>query len=278
MQIGLVQLCAGDAMATNTANACRLIAEAADHGAELVMTPEVTNFVTMDRARQAEKLCLEDDDPCLDALRELANMREIWVLAGSLALRSETDPKKFVNRSFLIDPHGRITARYDKIHMFDVELGNGQRFAESSAYAAGNQAVLAQVQDITLGLAICYDMRFPSLARSLAQAGADVITSPSAFTVPTGKAHWETLLRARAIETGSYVLAPAQSGDHPTSSGRARHSYGHSLAVDPWGRVLADGGTTESSVHLVEINPKAVKTARAAIPSLQDRAYEVGHE
>lgn len=274
MRIGLVQLCAGDDMPANIAQACRLIAEAADQGAALVATPEVTNFVSMDRARQTQDLCLEEEDPCLEALRALASLRDIWVLAGSLALKSSADAR-FVNRSFLINPDGEIAARYDKMHMFDVELPNGQRFAESSAYAPGSEAVLADMGDLTLGMAVCYDMRFPALSRALAQAGAQVISYPSAFTVPTGQAHWETLLRARAIETGSYVIAPAQAGRHPTSSGLERLSYGHSLAVDPWGAVVCDMAE-EIGAQVFDIDPNAVREARARIPALEDRAYKVG--
>ncbi len=260
-------------MPANIAQCCHLIAEAADAGAELVATPEVSNFVTMDRARQAEMLCYEAEDPCLEAMRALANMREIWVLAGSLALKADHGDR-FVNRSFLIDPTGQIVGRYDKIHMFDVELPNGQRFAESSAYDAGSEAVLQPVEELNIGMAICYDMRFPALARSLSQAGADVIAYPSAFTVPTGQAHWETLLRARAIETGSYVIAPAQSGTHPTTSGRERKSYGHTMAVDPWGRVICDAGEA-LGVFMIDIDAVEVQSARQRIPSLTDYAYTV---
>ncbi|HUF56091.1 MAG TPA: carbon-nitrogen hydrolase family protein [Thermohalobaculum sp.] len=270
----LVQLNASDDPAENLRETRRLIEDAAAAGAELILTPEVTNCVSASRTRQREVLRVEDEDRTLAGLRELAAALGRWIVAGSLALKSGDDDGRFVNRSFLIDDSGAIRARYDKIHMFDVEIGGAESYRESSGYRPGTRAVTADTPWGTLGLTICYDMRFPALYRALAEAGATILTVPSAFTVPTGRAHWEPLLRARAIETGCFVLAPAQWGEHRATRGRARATWGHSLAVDPWGRVLADGGEG-TGVALVELDLDEVEKVRARVPSLANaRSFE----
>jgi predicted amidohydrolase len=274
LSAALVQLGASDDPAANLPETERLVREAAARGAALVLTPEVTNCVSASRTRQREVLREEADDPTLARLREVAADCGVRLLIGSLALRSGDPDGRFVNRSFLIGPDGGIAARYDKIHMFDVEIGDGESYRESAGYRPGTRAVLADTPLGGIGLTICYDMRFPALYRRLAQAGAEILTVPSAFTVPTGRAHWEPLLRARAIETGCFVLAPAQWGRHAATRGRQRETWGHSLAVDPWGRVLADAGEG-TGVTLLELDLAEVAEARGRIPSLSgDRAFE----
>ena len=270
IRAALVQLNASDDPAANLSETLRLCGEAADGDAEWVLTPEVTNCVSTSRARQEAVLRPEAEDPTLEALRAFASERGVWALIGSLALRGENG--RFLNRSFLLDPRGAIVARYDKVHMFDVDLGGGEAYRESDGYEPGARAVLAD-GPVPTGMTICYDLRFPALYRSLAQAGAIALAVPSAFTVPTGRAHWEVLLRARAIETGCWVLAPAQCGAHAASEGRVRRSWGHSLVVSPWGEVVADGGEA-SGVVFARIDPEAVADARRRIPSLtHDRVW-----
>ena len=273
MRAALIQLTSGDDPPGNLAVTEALVREAAAGGAALALTPECTNIVSADRARQREVLVAESEDATLARLRAVAAELGLWLVIGSLCLRSRDPDGRFVNRSFLIGPDGAIRARYDKIHMFDVELDAGESYRESAAYRPGERAVLAEAAGLRLGLTVCYDLRFPHLYRDLAKAGAEVLTVPSAFTVPTGRAHWEVLLRARAIETGAYVLAPAQSGTHAARAGRGRQTWGHSLAVAPWGEVIADAGDGPG-VAFAEIDPAEVVHARARIPSLgHDRAY-----
>lgn len=267
LRVGLVQLNSSDDPAANLPVTERLVAEAADAGARLVLTPEVTNVVSSSRARQRQVLRREEDDPTLARLRHVAAETGIWLLIGSLALQTTDSDGRFANRSFLVGPDGALRARYDKIHMFDVEIGGDESYRESSGYRPGTRAVLAETPLARIGMTVCYDMRFPALYRRLAEAGAQVLTVPSAFTVPTGRAHWEPLLRARAIETGCFVLAPAQWGRHAATEGRERETWGHSLAVDPWGRVLADAGEG-TGVTVVDLDLNEVETARARIPSL----------
>jgi len=267
LNAALVQLNSSDDPAANLPRTEALIRDAAAGGAELILTPEVTNIVSASRAVQDARLALEQDDATLARLRAVAAERGVWLSLGSLALKSDDPDGRFVNRQFLIGPDGGIRARYDKIHMFDVELGGEERYRESNGYRPGRQAVTAATPWGTIGLTTCYDMRFPALYRALAGAGAGILTVPSAFTVPTGRAHWEVLLRARAIETGSFVLAAAQWGSHGASQGRVRETYGHSLAVDPWGRVLADAGEGVGVTH-VSLDLEAVAEVRAKIPSL----------
>lgn len=268
----LVQLNGCDDPADNLAALLPMLREARSRGADLALTPEVSNCISASRTRQGEVLVPEAEDPMLAGVRALCAETGLWVLIGSLALKGGADGR-FVNRSFLVDAAGDIRARYDKIHMFDVEIGGGESYRESAGYAPGNRAVLAETPWGRLGLTICYDMRFPALYRRLAEAGAEILTAPSAFTVPTGRAHWEVLLRARAIETGCVMLAPAQWGTHRAMRGRARQTWGHSLAVSPWGEILADAGDG-AGLTLVEIDMSEVQKARARVPSLANaRAF-----
>jgi len=263
----LIQLNASDDPLANLPGTAALVREAADAGAALVVTPEVTNCVSASRTRQAEVLRTEGEDPTLAWLSRVAADTGIHLVIGSLALKSGDPDGRFVNRSLLIGPDGAVWSRYDKIHMFDVEIGGPESYRESKGYRPGARAVLARTDLGAIGLTVCYDMRFPALYRALAEAGAEILTVPSAFTVPTGRAHWDVLLRARAIETGCFVLAPAQWGRHTAHRGRERETYGHSLAVDPWGTVLADAGEG-TGVTLVHLDLDEVAAARARIPAL----------
>jgi predicted amidohydrolase len=239
-----------------------LIREAAAQGADYVQTPEVSNMMQLNRKALFEHLTTEADDPSLKAYRALAAELKIHLHIGSLALRFS--PEKAVNRSFLIGPDGALLASYDKIHMFDIELPDGEVYRESANYQPGETAVMSDLPWGRIGLSICYDVRFPALYRALAEGGASFLTVPSAFTRKTGEAHWHILLRARAIENGCFVFAAAQGGLHENK----RETFGHSLIIDPWGTVLAEGGI-EPGVLLAEIDPAKVDTARKAIPSLQ---------
>ncbi len=251
----------------NAAAASALIREAKARGADLIMTPETTNMMEPRRRLMMEKAQPEETDPALAAFAALAAELRVWLLAGSFVLRASDG--KAVNRSLLLDPKGRVAARYDKIHMFDVEIPDGQSYRESKAFASGARAVLAELPWGRLGLTVCYDLRFPGLYRSLAKAGARFLTVPSAFTRFTGEAHWHVLLQARAIETGCFVFAPAQCGEHEGG----RRTYGHSLIVAPWGEVLADGGE-EPGIVLAGIDPARAEAARAMIPALgHDRDF-----
>jgi deaminated glutathione amidase len=270
-----IQFTAGPDPDTNIRTVAEMIRRARDDGADFVMTPEVTNFIETG-PRRREKARRESDDPALAAFSELARETRIWLLAGSLVIDIAGEPglaegeRRLANRSFLIDPQGAIAARYDKIHMFDVDLAGGESYRESSAYRPGNRTVVAATPWGRLGLSVCYDLRFPHLYRALAKAGADFLTIPSVFTVSTGRAHWQVLLRARAIETGCFVFAPAQWGEHAGG----RRSYGHSVIVDPWGEVLADGGEGVGIVS-APIDPARVVEARRMVPSLShDREFE----
>jgi predicted amidohydrolase len=267
MRAALVQLCSSDDPAANLPVTEALIREAAAAGAELILTPECTNIVTADRERQRTMMTTEADDATLARLRTLAAELGRWIVAGSLLLKSGDADGRLVNRCFVIGPDGAICARYDKIHMFDVDLPNGESYRESRAFRPGGAAVTVEAAGARLGLSICYDLRFPYLYRALAGAGAQILTIPSAFTVPTGRAHWHVLMRARAIETGCFVLASAQSGVHPVVVGRPRLTYGHSLAVSPWGEVIADAGEA-IGVTLVTLDPGEVTQARQRIASL----------
>jgi deaminated glutathione amidase len=243
-------------------------------GAEFVMTPEASNFIESGRRRR-DKARPETADPFLAGMRELAAELGIWLLLGSLVIDPAGEPGaeagegRLANRSFLLDRTGAIVARYDKIHMFDIDLPGGESYRESNAYRPGRETVVAATPWGRLGLTVCYDVRFPYLYRALAHAGADFLSVPSVFTVPTGRAHWHVLLRARAIENGCYVFAPAQWGEHPAG----RRSYGHSLIVDPWGEILADGGE-EIGFVTARIDPAKIAEARRSVPSLQhDRPF-----
>ncbi len=262
-----MQLTSGPEPAANLAAASALIREAKAAGADLVMPPEITTLWGRRRRVMMAAARSEAEDTSGAAFRDLAAELGTWLLLGSLVLRASE--QKLANRSLLIDPSGRVAARYDKIHMFDVEIPDGQSYRESRAYEAGAEAVTADLPWGRLGLTVCYDLRFPHLYRSLAQAGAAFLTVPSAFTKYTGEAHWHVLLRARAIETGCFVFAPAQCGNHEGG----RQTYGHSLIVAPWGEVLTDGGEAPG-VTLAEIDPAEVAKARAMIPALDhDRDF-----
>lgn len=273
MRAALIQLTASDDPHANLPATRGFIEEAAGGGAGFVLTPEVTNCVSMSRTRQRAVLTGEAEDATLAALRADAARLGIWLLIGSLALRSGAEDERFANRSLLIGPDGAVVARYDKIHMFDVQVSETETYRESDGFRPGDRAVSAATPFGRIGLTICYDVRFPALYRALAQAGAAILTVPAAFSPVTGAAHWEPLLRARAIETGAYVLAPAQTGTHPASRGRSRETHGHSLAVDPWGAVIADAGTAPG-VTFVDLDPEAVASARRKVPSLtHDRPF-----
>jgi len=262
-----VQLRSSDDVADNIRAASELIRKATAEGAVFVATPENTTLMAPDGGAKLERSFPEDRDPALPVFRSLAKELSIWLLIGSLAIR--TGDTKTANRSFLIDPAGRIAARYDKIHLFDVDLPSGEKYRESDTVAGGGEAMLAELPWGKIGLSICYDLRFPSLYRTLSQAGVFALTVPSAFTETTGNAHWHVLLRARAIENGAFVIAPAQGGLHANG----RRTYGHSLIVSPWGEILAEGGT-EPGVFIADIDPAASAAARAQIPSLRhDKAY-----
>ena len=268
MRIGLVQLTASDDPGGNLEKTRTYINEAAASGATFVLTPEVTNCVSLSRSHQISVLQTETDDLTLKGLRTSAREHCIWLLIGSLALKDPDADGRFVNRSFLINPAGEIVAHYDKIHMFDVAISETETYRESDGFRPGDMATLAKIGDIGVGMTICYDIRFPHLYRNLAQSGAQILTVPSAFSPDTGAAHWETLLRARAIETASFVLAPAQCGTHPSNSVRTRKTYGHSMAVDPWGKVLADGGVLPG-VTTVDLDLTSVDDVRRRLPSLR---------
>lgn len=273
MRIALVQMCSSDDPGENLAAGTAYIAEAAQAGASFVLTPEVTNCLSASRTHQSATLQTEAQDETLAALRATAAEHRISLLIGSLALKGEQDDR-FVNRSFLISPTGEIIARYDKIHMFDVQLSDQETYRESDGYRPGDRAVTADLGETKIGLSICYDVRFPYLYRDLAQAGAAILTVPSAFSPETGPVHWEPLLKARAIETGSFVIAPAQTGTHKASRGRTRRTWGHSLAINPWGEVLEDCGDLPG-VTVLDLELSQVDDVRRRLPSLShDRSYQ----
>ncbi|MBU2583512.1 MAG: carbon-nitrogen hydrolase family protein [Alphaproteobacteria bacterium] len=261
----LVQLCSGRDPDRNVADASALIRKAAAAGSVYIQTPEVTNVMEVDREALFKAAEPEAENRALSAFRSLASELGIWLHIGSLAVRKSED--KLANRSYLISPDGAIAARYDKIHMFDVSLANGEVYSESTNYAAGNQAVVAATPWGGLGMTICYDLRFPYLFRTLAQSGARLIAVPAAFTQPTGEAHWHVLLRARAIETQSFVFAAGQGGTHE----HGRKTYGHSLIISPWGEVLAEGGEAPG-VITADIDMAKLEEVRDRVPSLRPNA------
>jgi predicted amidohydrolase len=268
-RVGLVQMRSGRTPQANIDAAAKLIGEAKTAGADYVQTPEMTNILEIRRENLFAAIVAEEADTGLAAVRELARAHGLWLHVGSLAVK--VSPEKAANRSFLIDPKGEIAARYDKIHMFDVDLANGESYRESRNFRPGEMAVTADLPWGRLGLTVCYDLRFPALYRALAEAGASFLAIPSAFTRQTGEAHWHVLVRARAIENTCYVLAAAQGGKHENG----RETFGHSMVVDPWGRVIAEAGI-EPGVVMAEIDPAEIAAARARIPSLQHgRRFEV---
>lgn len=251
----------------NVAVAVGLVREARAAGADLILLPETVNMMEPRNRLLREKVAAEDDDRALAAFRDLARETGAWLLVGSLVIGD--GGSKAVNRSFLLGADGTVVARYDKIHMFDVDLGNGEYFRESSTYEPGDRAVVAETPWGRLGMTVCYDLRFPHLYRALAQGGASFIAVPSAFTRTTGMAHWHVLLRARAIENGCFIFAPAQCGEHA----EGRRTFGHSLIIDPWGEILADGDEGVGFVT-ADIDARAVAEARRRVPSLtHDRSF-----
>lgn len=274
MKVALLQMTSSDVVERNLDSVTNAIHHAAGQNADWLLTPEVTNCVSFNRARQNDVLAVEAEDFTLKAAQTEARDWNINLLLGSLALKTHGGDAPFVNRSLLIDRSGKVRARYDKIHMFDVEISATETYRESAGYQSGSHAVMGDVDGVPVGLTICYDLRFSGLFRRLAQAGAKIITVPSAFSPETGAAHWKTLLRARAIENGCYIVAPAQTGTHPTTQGRQRKTYGHSMVVDPWGAVVLDAGT-EPGVYFADLDLSKVDDCRRRLPSLShDRDFE----
>ncbi len=269
VKVACLQVTAGREFDPNIRKLCRMIRTCAEEGAEFVLAPENATMIEPVAAAAVRKAKTEKDHPALPALAEAAREAGVWLLIGSLSIRLPGG--KLANRSFLVDGDGAVAARYDKLHCFDVDLREGERYRESDTIEAGTEAVLAPSPWGRIGMTVCYDLRFPGLYRALAQAGADILTVPSAFTRTTGKAHWHTLLRARAIETGCFVVAPAQWGDHA----EGRKTYGRSLIVDPWGGIVADGGEGEGPVFGT-LDLDLVAKSRRRIPSLHSgRAFTV---
>lgn len=264
-RIALFQANSGIEPQANAAALAEAVGQAAAAGAEMLFTPEMSGLLDSDRSRAAASVRPEEEDVSLLAVRQAAREHGLWVHLGSLALKGPGE--RFVNRGFVIDEKGEIRGRYDKMHLFDVDLVTGESWRESAVYEAGMRAVVVRDTPVgDLGLTICYDIRFPALFERLSEAGAEVIAVPAAFTVPTGKAHWEVLLRARAIEAGVFVVAAAQGGEHADG----RRTYGHSLVVDPWGEVLLDAGG-EGGVHFVDINRGRIAEVRSRVPALKHR-------
>ncbi len=268
VKVACVQLCAGAEVAPNLETISTLIRRARDAGAEFILTPENAVMMEPKRGPKFEKAEREESPYILPVFADLAKETGAWILAGSLAVKLPAEDR-LANRSYLLDPGGRIAAHYDKIHMFDVDLAGGESYRESNQFRPGDRAVIVGTPFGVVGLTICYDLRFPALHRALAQAGASILTSPAAFTVPTGKAHWHTLLRARAIENTCFVIAPAQTGTHADG----RQTYGHSLIIDPWGEVLGELGT-EPGIVTATLDIARIAETRSMVPSLRhDRVW-----
>jgi predicted amidohydrolase len=270
MKTSCIQMTSGPDIEGNLQNAAALIREAAGQGATFIATPENTDYI---RRYAREKLEISGDENTHAPIAFFVNLAaelNVWLLIGSLGIKiSDT---QLANRSHLFSPQGKLVSRYDKIHMFDVKLSRSEFYNESTEYKAGNRAVIADMDGVRLGLGICYDIRFPHLFRDLAKGGAQILSAPAAFTVPTGKAHWEILLRARAIETGSFVITPAQVGEHEGG----RQTYGHSMIINPWGEIIAEADGDQPAIITAEIDLDEVTKARQAIPALtHDREYEI---
>lgn len=263
-RIGVLQMTSGIDPAVNAATLVDAIRAAGSEGAAMLFTPEMSGLIDRDRARGARSIVTEDEDPVLAAVRAAAADAGIWVHLGSLAVRRPDG--KYANRGFVIDAGGAIRARYDKLHLFDVDLPTGESWRESAAYVGGETASVVNTPAGMLGTSICYDLRFADLYRALSDAGATILSVPAAFTQPTGSAHWHVLLRARAIEAGAYVVAAAQTGIHADG----RSTYGHSLVVDPWGEVILDLGET-AGLGFAEIDPARIDAVRSRIPVLKHR-------
>ena len=266
MRAALLQMTTGIDPQTNLAGIVQAMQDAKAAKAEMLFTPEMSGYLDRDRGRAAERVVAEEQDIVLAGVRQQARDLGLWVSLGSLAVRDPASPGKSRNRAFVIDDRGEVRARYDKMHLFDVDLPTGESWRESNSYVAGDGAVIADTPWGPLGLSICYDLRFPDLYRTLSDNGATLFAIPAAFTVPTGEAHWHVLMRARAIEAGAYVIAAAQTGVH--EDGRA--TYGHSLVVDPWGEVLLDMGT-DAGLAVIDLDLGRVAAVRARIPALDHR-------
>ena len=266
MKIALLQMTTGIDPAANCAAIVAAMRTARAEGADMLFTPEMSGYLDRDRARAGERIVAEPDDIVLAGVRAAAAELGIWVSIGSLAVADPATPGKWRNRAFMIDGAGTIRARYDKMHLFDVDLPSGESWRESSSYAAGETGVVVATPWAPIGLSICYDLRFPDLYRALSDAGARILTVPAAFTVPTGRAHWHVLLRARAIEAAAFVIAAAQTGTH--EDGRA--TYGHSLVIDPWGEVLLDMGEVPG-LAILDLDLTQVDAVRQRIPALDHR-------
>lgn len=267
MQGAILQLNASDDPVANLAVTVSMFRNAVAAGAEFILTPEVTNCVSTSRKHQQAVLQFEEEDITLAALRAEAKTAGVWLLIGSLGLKTGDVDQRFANRSFMIGPDGGVVAKYDKIHMFDVQISETETWRESEGYRPGNCAVLAQTDFAQIGLSVCYDVRFSHLYRALANAGAQILTVPAAFSPVTGAAHWHALLRARAIESGCFVIAPAQTGTHASTMHKTRDTYGHSLVVDPWGEVILDAGTA-TGVYKFDLDMEKGEAARRKVPSL----------
>ncbi len=270
MRGAILQLNVTDDPVSNLETTLGFLREAVAGGAECVLTPEVTNCISTSGTHQRDVLQTEADDITLAALRAEAKASGIWLMIGSLGLKTGDADGRFANRCFLIGPDGAVVAKYDKIHMFDVEISPEETWRESDAYRPGQQAVVAETPFGKVGLSICYDVRFPMLHQALTDAGAQIITVPAAFSPVTGAAHWHALLRARAIETGCYVIAPAQTGTHASAAHKTRDTYGHSLVISPWGEVLLDAGTVPG-VYKFELDMGKVAQTRQRVPSMAHR-------
>jgi predicted amidohydrolase len=261
----LLQMTSGVDPASNAEVLTAAVRSAREGGGQVLFTPEMSGLLDRDRSRAANSIVREDDDRVLSGVRSAAARESMWVALGSLAI--EREDGRWANRAFVIDNYGAIAARYDKLHMFDVDLASGETWRESNAYVPGEAVVTVETPIGRLGLTICYDIRFPALYEALGRASCDVIAIPAAFTVPTGQAHWHVLQRARAIEASAYVLSAAQVGRHQDG----RQTYGHSLAIDPWGEVLLDLGGSAPQLGFVDIEPRRIADVRKQLPSLANR-------
>ena len=266
MKIAVLQMTAGIDPADNARTLVQAVRDAKAGGAEMLFTPEMSNLIDRNRARAADTIRSEGEDPVLAEVRTAAAEHGLWVHLGSLAVQGDAPDAKWRNRAFVIAPDGSIAARYDKIHLFDVDLASGESWRESAVYEGGEQAVAVRLPEAVLGLSICYDIRFSAVFAALSRAGADIIAVPAAFTVPTGQAHWHVLLRARAIENACFVVAAAQTGEHEDG----RSTYGHSLVIDPWGEVLLDMGE-ESGLGFAELDLARIADVRARVPVIANR-------
>jgi len=261
--VACIQMNSGEDMDANIVKALRFAGEASDAGADLILLPENVARMTFGEENIRAGAYPEDDHPALTAFKAFAKTRNVWLHCGSVAVPSSSG--KVFNRSYVVDPTGQVSGCYDKLHMFDVDLGDGESYSESAVFEAGERAVAVDIPWGRLGLTTCYDVRFPNLYRALTDAGVDFFAVPSAFTKKTGQAHWQALLQARAIENGCFVFAPAQVGSHAGG----RKTYGHSMIIDPWGTILADAGDMEEGFVLANLDPMDIDVARRKIPSLK---------